>query len=362
MNNQNNDVKSSDIRYDAEELIEYAENLLQQGGMEQSRAAVVAEILVEGDLMGHTTHGLQLLGPYLKDLTTGKMTPDGEPEIISDSVSAFTWDGRYLPGPWLVDQAMKQMCERIHSHPVVTGVIKRSHHIGCLAAYPKQATDLGYLMILTCSDPSVQTVAPYGGIKPLVTPNPIAAGIPTRDEPVILDISMSCTANGMVARMHEKKQRLPGAWLMDSTGKISDDPADVLTEPPGSILPLGGADLGYKGFALAFLVEVLTAALGGHGRADKPDRWGASVYLQIIDPKAFGGREAFLREIEWLTAACRSNPAQPGKRAVRLPGGRALSFRQEQLQNGVTLYDGIMPTLEFWSKKLNVPAPVPTSE
>ena len=359
MNADNSNPYPSDLRYDVQEVIAFATQLLIQAGMEKERAGAVAEILVEGDLMGHTTHGLQLLSPYLKDLTAGKMAPTGDPDIIADSGAAFTWDGRYLPGPWLVVQAMDLMFERIRKHPVVTAVIKRSHHIGCLAAYPKRATDRGLLMLLTCSDPSTRSVAPYGGIQPLVTPNPIAAGIPTRGEPVIMDISMSCTANGTVARTHAQKRRLPGTWLLDSLGNLSDDPADVLADPPGSILPLGGAQLGYKGFALAFLVEALTAALGGHGRADKPDNWwGASVFLQIIDPDGFGGRNAFLRETEWLATACRDSATRPDDPPVRLPGNRALALRRKQLRRGITLYPGIMPGLTSWSQKLDVVAPV----
>ena len=30
----------------------------------------------------------------------------GEPETISDKGATIVWDGRYLPGIWLVDQAV----------------------------------------------------------------------------------------------------------------------------------------------------------------------------------------------------------------------------------------------------------------
>ena len=83
--------------------------------------------------------------------------------------------------------------------------------------------------------------------------------------------------------------------------------------PPGSVLPLGGPDLGYKGFALGLLVEALTSAMGGHGRADEPKQWGASVFLQVMDPAAFGTRDSFIHEVEWLAEACRTNSTKPGE-------------------------------------------------
>ena len=244
---------------------------------------------------------------------------------------------------------------------MVTVVIRRSHHIACLAAYLEKATEKGLMMLLATSDPSVQTVAPYGGIQPIYTPNPIAAGIPTQGEPILLDFSTSTTANGIVNRFHNQDRLLPGPWLLDNQGNISDDPADLFSEPPGSLLPLGGLDLGYKGFALGLLVEALTAAMGGHGRADKPMRWGASVFLQVLDPAAFGTNDRFIRETEWLAEACRTNPTKPGEPPVRLPGSRALQLRAEQLEKGVLLFPSIMPILNPWAETLNIPLPVPIS-
>jgi L-lactate dehydrogenase len=351
----------AETRYAASELIVFTAKLMQATGLAQDRATVVAETLVEADLMGHSTHGLQLATAYLKELEADSMTKAGEPNIIADRGSAVAWDGRYLPGPWLMKQAMDLAFARVPEHPVVTIVIRRSHHIACLAAYPEKATDRGLVMLLATSDPSMQTVAPYGGIRPVYTPNPIAAGIPTQGEPIILDISMSTTANGTVNQYRSQGQSLPGPWLLDNQGNASNNPADLFTEPPGSVLPLGGVDLGYKGFALGLLVEAMTGALGGYGRADEPKEWGASVFLQIIDPTAFGGGDLFIRETEWLAEACRTTPTKVDEPPVRLPGHRALQLRAEQLEKGVALYPTIMPALKPWADKLDIPLPTPIS-
>lgn len=348
-------------RYTAQSLIEMADTLLQRAGLPADRASIVAETLVEADLMGHTTHGLQLLAPYLQEIENGLMAKTGEPEVISDRGAALTWDGNYLPGPWLISHAMDTAFERIQQHPVVTIVIRRSHHLACLAAYPKRATDKGLFMLLTCSDPAFQGVAPFGGLRPMYTPNPLAAGIPTNGDPIILDISMSTTTNGMVGRLNREGKRLPHKWILDAQGNASDNPADAFTDPPGSILPLGGMELGYKGFALGILVEAMTSALGGFGRADEPTQWGASVFMQIIDPQAFGGLDAFTRETSWFVENSQNNPVPPGKPPVRLPGSRGLQLRAEQLEHGITLYASIMPALQTWADKFNVPLPTPIS-
>jgi len=346
-------------RHSAAALRGFAAKLLERAGLPGDRAADVADILVEGDLMGHTTHGLQLLGPYLKALEDGVMTRAGDPTVIADRGGSIAWDGNFLPGPWLVLRAMDAAFTRSAEHGVATVAIRRSHHIACLQAYLPRATARGLVMLLMSSDPATGSVAPYGAIAGRFTPNPIAAGFPTGGLPVLIDISASTTTNGLVSRLNRagKGERLPGAWLVDNLGNASDDPAVFLTNPPGAILPLGGMDLGHKGFGLALLVEALTSALAGHGRADGEKHWGASVFVQIIDPGAFGGRDAFARETGWLATACRSAPVKPGNPPVRLPGERGLKLHERQLVEGVALHPETMPALVPWAEKLGVPLP-----
>jgi LDH2 family malate/lactate/ureidoglycolate dehydrogenase len=344
-------------RYAAADLLAFATQLIEHAGLPSERAATMAEILLEADLMGHTTHGLNQLAAYLRDLEADKMTKEGSPTVLADNGSAVTWDGRYLPGVCLVVEAMNLAFERMAQYPMVTVAIQNSHHIACLAAYMKRATDRGLFMLLASSDPSEKGVAPFGGVERLYTPNPLAAGIPTQGDPIIVDISMSNTAIGYVNQYRQAGKKMPGQWILDSEGNASDDPNDFFADPPGSILPLGGMDLGYKGFALGLLIEALTSALAGSGRS-QPHRWGASVFLQIINPDAFGGLGNFTREMQWLADAAHANKTRPGEPPVRLPGERGLKQRAEYLANGVVLYPTIMPALAEWAEKFGVPLPV----
>jgi L-lactate dehydrogenase len=126
------------------------------------------------------------------------------------------------------------------------------------------------------------------------------------------------------------------------------------------MLPLGGTELGHKGFALGLLVEVLTAGLCGTGRADKPSGGGAPVFVQVIHPGAFAGVAALKREASWLAQACRSSKPRPGVPAVRMPGDTALMKRSAQLSQGVELYHSIMPSLKPWAVKFGMAVPEAT--
>jgi len=344
-------------RHAAAELVAFATALLARSGLEADKARVVAEILTEGDLLGHTTHGLQLLAPYLGELEKGAMTKSGGPAVLADFPAAVTWDGRRLPGPWLVKEAIALASARARKHGTGTVVIRRSHHAACLAAYLRPVAEDGQMVLLSSSDPATGGVTPHGGRRSVYTPNPIAAAWPTEGGPVIVDVSTSITTNGQMRRLKTEGRRLPGPWAVDANGDPTDDPARVLADPPGALLPMGGLDHGHKGYALALMIEALTGGLAGYGRADLTQGWSANVFVQVLEPALFGGREDFVRQTTWLANACRSAPTRPGFDRVRLPGEGALTRRAAQLAQGVELYPGILNGLAPWAKKLGVAMP-----
>ena len=102
--------------------------------------------------------------------------------------------------------------ERIGQHGVVTLTIAQAHHTGALATYLPRVTERGLMPLLSCSGPAATGVAPFGGTRALFTPNPLAAGIPTTGDPVLLDISSSITTNNHARQLAQRGERFPGAW------------------------------------------------------------------------------------------------------------------------------------------------------
>src|SRR5512140_2594311 len=198
-------------------------------------------------------------------------------------------------------------------------------------------------MLLLSSEPAGASVAPHGGLRAVFSPSPIAIGFPTDTAPVLVDVSTSITTNMLTNRLRKEGKRLPHHWLIDENGEPTDDPAVLAAPRTGTILPLGGLDAGHKGYGLALLVEALTAGLAGHGRADPLEPLGASIFLQILDPQAFSGGDAFRRQMDWVAQACLSTPPRPGFERVRLPGQMGLERRERQLRDGVELEPSILP-------------------
>ena len=342
-------------RHSPAELTRFASQLLGSAGLAADKADTVARLLVQTDMMQRHTHGVALCPLYIDQLQNRLMGTDGEPEVVRDTGSTVVWDGCYLPGLWLVDKALTLAFQRIGQHGVVTFAMRRSHHIACLAALVKQATDRGLVAILSTSDPGGKFVAPYGGRDPVLTPNPFAIGYPGSKAPVLVDICASITTVSMARTKAAAGQPFEHPWLMDNAGQPTTDPRVLeQTTPRGSLMLLGGAEYGHKGFGLALMVEALTQGLSGHGRIDAPNRWGANVFLQVMDPDAFAGRADFLHQMDFIGDACRASaPVQEGG-MVRLPGDQASANIQRAQTDGIALSEATLVLLAARASQLHV--------
>ena len=345
------------VRFRFEDLAEFGAALLAASGMATEQAQVVARLLVTADAMGHTTHGLAQLPDYAAELQSGDMVGAGAPEVVSDRGAAVVWDGGRLSGVWLTAEALRLAIERARTDGLAAVAIRRSHHIACLAAFLPAAIEAGMMAIIACSDPSEAVVAPAGGRTGVFTPDPIAVAIPTGADPILVDMSASITTMGMSGRLRREGGRFPSPWALTADGRPTDDPAVLAEDPSGVLLPAGGLDHGHKGYGLALMVEALTQGLSGYGRADGETRWGASVFVQAIDPAAFGGLAAFKRQAAHLAALCLgSAPIDPAS-PVRLPGQRALAGLKRAHAEGVALRADVLGGLRDLAAELRIETP-----
>lgn len=345
----------ADFCYAEEALVQFAQHCLLAVDVDAPIAAVVARRVVDADLYGHATHGLALLPRYLKEISEGATQRRGEICRISEKGACLLWDAAMLPGHWVLHQAIQAALQRVPAQGMVSIAVRHSQHIGALQVYLPDLTDAGYLCLLWATDTKVRSVAPFGGLNPVLTSEPIAAGIPTRGTPILIDTTTSLTSNSFVKQVQARGERLPWPALLSADGRVTDDPGALATDPPGTILPLGGMDHGYKGYAMAMLVGAMSLGLSGLGRLSGEKAQG--FLLQVIDPDAFAGRDIFLDEMQALADATRAaRPIDPA-RPVRVPGDAALARAERQRRHGVRLGADIPAALEPWSQRLGVPFP-----
>ena len=181
------------------------------------------------------------------------------------------------------------------------------------------------------------SVAPWGGIAGRLGTNPLAGGWPDGEGgALVLDITTSVVAEGKVRVKRNRGEPVPEGWIIDAAGRPSTDPADFYDEPRGSLLPFGGV-MGYKGYGLGVVVELLGGALSGAGCArGRKVRIGNGCFLLVIDIGRFQPLAEYAAQVRAFAAYLRASPKAAGVEAILLPGELEKRERQRR-QAGVAV-------------------------
>lgn len=346
--------------FHAADLRQFATQVLQASGASEPIAAATATYLLEGDLLGFSTHGLRRLYFNAKLLAEGTTRGQGEVEVLIERAATATWDAHFLPGPYVAAMAVEAACDKAKAAGTATIVVRRAQHVASLAAYLRIATEQGLVVSMMCSTPAQSSVAPFGGREAVFSPNPFAIGVPTSGDPLLLDMSFSMTAAGKVRQYWDRGQSLPWPALIRGDGQVSSEPGDYIEAKNAAILPLGGMDLGYKGSGLCLMSEIWTMALSNYGRQlGHQDGESNSLFVQVLDPAAFGSGQAFTQVTEDLLHQVRSSEPIDPAHPVRTPGERSMQYRRQQLAQGVELEESIVARLQRCAERFGVPLPQP---
>ena len=346
-------------RYRHADLLAFSTRMFERAGLSRERAETVSALFLEADLLGYSTHGMQRLPTNVEWLLNGETLRDGDHEVISASRSGEVWNARFLPGPWVTAKAVDRACDIATAEGTGTVIVRQAQHVACLASYLERATSRGIMVMITVSTPTEAAVVPHGGLSRIFSCNPIAAGIPTDREPMLIDTTAAMSAQGPLNRSYRLGQKLAVPMVISKDGTVTDDPAEFV-ERDGGILPIGGIEQGYKGFSLALITEALSGALGGFGRASQTgDSEANGVFVQAIDPEHFAGRSVFEHEMGRLAEQCRASAVAPGHEPVRIPGDRSLARKRDQLENGVGLVHTIVDDIRPWATRLECTFPEP---
>ncbi len=341
-------------------LTQFTEALFQAAGVSPENAGIVARSLVDANLRGHDSHGVMRIPFYIGRLQDGGLDPQAQLIVEKESPSSLVCDGNWGLGQVVARDLMGRLIAKCETSAVACGTLRRSTHIGRLGEYAEMAAEKGYLaMIMANNHGAAQRVAPVGGKRPRLGTNPICIGMPGGAAgPFVFDIGTSATAEGKVRVRKIAGQPVPLGWILDPEGKPTTDPNQLYGDPPGTILPLGG-DQAYKGFGLAFMIEMMCGGLSGGQCAypSPPPPVGNAAFFFVLNPEFFGGTEHLLCEVKNLEQYVRDVPLIDGVKEVFLPGDPERSVKAHRSVQGIPLDDGNWKALLDLATKLGVTPP-----
>ncbi len=340
----------------AEDARRFAQAVLTSVGMNAEDAAAAAELLVEANLRGIESHGLLRLLQYSEALENGHINPRPDVREVrrSGATALVDADGGYGFRPTLlaVDIALELAGD------LGAGVVgvRASHHFGAAGAYAGRIAHAGCLALVTTNSSPV-LASPSGG-RPVVGNNPIAIGIPAgRDRPpIITDVALSEVAYGRIRYAAAEGVPIPLGWAKDEEGNPTTDAAVALAAH--SLEPIGA----HKGFALAFVIELLAGALTASpvGLASHPHehvRGGVGHLVIAIAPGALGDVDAFLGSAATMVDMVRSAVGAESVHQVTLPGDPEHRLEAERRTVGIPLSDELLSQLTALAATLGVTGP-----
>ncbi len=345
--------------YSADVLNTFAVDLLAAGGVGPEEAAVVAAGLVGANSLGYSSHGIMRIPQYLGQVERGEIVPEAEFQVLRETPTLMTVDGHWGFGQVQAGRLLQRLIEKADAGGVAVGTMIRSAHIGRLGEYCQRAAEADKVaLVMVNNHGGVMRVAPPGGKAPRLGTNPIAMGIPNGAEPVVMDFCTCAAAEGKVRVKRIAGTSCPDDWLLDSDGRPTNDPNDLYGDPPGTILPFGGAQ-SYKGFALGLLVEILSGALSGGvcAREVPVNQIGNCVFMMVLDPDRFGGAKHFTTETSALIEFVRGCPRVDGVEQITLPGDPERSTLARTSAEGITFDDGNWGQLDALAQRLGVDVP-----
>ena len=349
-------MPTNTVTLSADNLRSFAAALFQAAQISATESQIIADSLVESNLCGHESHGVVRVPEYLELLARGAVQADAELQILNQTASLVVCDGQLGFGQVQMRRLIDLVRPMAREHGLACGTIRRCGHVGRLGEWVERLARDDLAGLMSVNDNGVlMCVAPPGGRQARISTNPLAIGVPTADEPLVLDISTSMVANGKIRVAQIAGQTCPDGWLLDAEGQPTNDPGARFADPPGTILPMGG----YKGFGLGLMLDILTGGLSGGFCPPAPsgELECNNVLLIAFDPGRFEGLMHFVTQSQGLSDFVRETPPIDDSHPIRLPNDRSRQTRQERLLNGIPLDQGTWNQLVAQANRLVTPIP-----
>jgi len=336
-------------------LTDFCRDVLVSVDVPAADAEVTAEVIMQAERFGVSSHGLVRLPHYVSRILQGSIKPHPQVQVVKQGNGTALVDGDNGLGHVVSHFAMKKAIELGRQGPSFVGV-RRSSHFGIAGYYALMAAKEGMIgFSFTHTD---VILAPYGGREPRLGSNPFAVAIPCDGpHPILLDISTSVVAWGKIIVARERGEPINPEWAIDSEGNPTNNPNEARI-----LMPFGG----HKGYGLALLVEVLCSVLTGSPYG----RHVPVMYGDLTVPRNLGHlfgtlrADSFVDLDEFKTRAknladdMRQTKPAPGFNEVLVPGDIEFRTQAKKDREGVELDASLVDPLKKLGDKVGVAFPV----
>jgi len=343
-------------RLDYQKVVEFCEKVFAGYGFDANQAKKITEVLLEADLSGIESHGVQRLIRYHKEITDGLVNTKAIPKIIKETPISATIDGNDAMGQLLGIQAMDIAIEKAKKTGVGMVAVRNSNHYGIAGYYTRRAAEKGLIGI--CMTNTEAILVPTFGRQAMLGTNPIAFSMPAEPIPFTFDAATTVVPRGKLEVYAKRDGVIKEGWALDENGHPSTDAARVLDniigKTGGGILPLGGAGedtSGYKGYGFAMLCEICTAILSGGATSNyiykTPGRAEICHFFMAIDHSVFGDAAQIEANLSKYMQELRDSNKAEGQNRIYTHGEKEFYAKQRMISEGIPVNEKTYSEMEM---------------
>lgn len=342
-------IQADHLLVPCEAISSWMQIALQKAGVPSHNAVEVSEALLQTSLWGIDSHGIARLPHYLNRLESGSIT--ATPNMMFNSTGTATGhvDGDHGLGIVVCRHAMDRAIDlALEAGTGVVGV-SASSHCGAIGLYTRQATRRGCIGIaFTHSD---SFVVPFGGDKAFFGTNPISIALPSEDpdRPLCVDMATSVVPWNRIMNARRDGTEVPESWGVDALGNKTSKPEDITAVNPMAE---------HKGYALAFLIDMLCGPLNGmpfgphitpmYESLDQHRNLGSLMIA--VDLSRFPGGAMLPRVI-----GAAINEVKGGNEKIHYPGELEYLAEKTRSEKGIPVELSLLEQFDSWALKLEIP-------
>lgn len=242
---------SNSNKIDHNRFKRFAHATLSELNVSEEVSGAVIDALTQASLFGIDSHGVNLFCHYVDCVRKGRVNPNGE-LCFKTNANAISCDARRNFSHYAARITLQKLDEITQSSGIAIGNIINSDHIGAVGIHAYNACIHNKLILgFTNADPLAVTPDRKSVV---FGTNPISCVYRSTDMLLYIDLATTNFSMNKVKNYRRENLQLPENVATDShlIGTTDPNNAEFLT-------PIGE----HKGFALAFMVDLLCGGLTG---------------------------------------------------------------------------------------------------
>jgi LDH2 family malate/lactate/ureidoglycolate dehydrogenase len=353
---------------EVEKARRFCQALFESYGFTPDGSKTITDILIQADLFGIESHGVQRLVRYHSEIGSGQVDARAKPEIVHETAISAVIDAHKSMGQLVGVQAMEMAVKKAQTLGCGMVSVRNSNHYGIAGYYSLMAARANLLGISMTNSEAIGV--PTFGRQAMLGTNPIALAMPA--EPVIFsyDAATTVVPRGKLEVYNKNGRPLPEQWALDREGRPSTDADKVLNsiinKLEGGISPLGGSGElhgGHKGYGLGVIVEIFTAVLSGGLTSNHinltPDLNGICHYFMAVDIGVFGDRETIKRAMSVFLQELRDSRKAEGQDRIYTHGEKEMETMASRAGGKIPVNTKTLEEMRAIAKEQGIPWELP---